>query len=757
MGAMKQEESKSLTRRHFKRLCRVILDKDDSPESGKKVARFGRFLLKSELGRGSFGVVWRAHDPTMDRDVALKILPPTSRDSDQDRFLREVRAAARLKHPGIVSVYEMGEVEGRPFLVMDLIEGETLGLPVKFKKRKLLEIMVQLVETLQYAHGKGLVHRDIKPSNILIGKDGRPVLVDFGLARTIGRDERVTMTGAVFGTPAYMSPEQAGGTPGEVDARSDLYSLGVVLYEMLGGRLPHEGSTPYEITQSILNDDPPRLRSLNPKIPAELEAITFMAMSRSRDQRYASAQEFVEDLRAFLEGKPVRARQVSPLRLFFRRLRRRPWIPASAVGACALISVGIWVGSAMGGSSPGPPPVRPGPDKPPVPGDPTPKPLGSREPLFLPELHQAFRATVDGVPGPDQVKLRSDIEARLAESPKNLILYISLAQLDLLEGKEGEVMGRFDAAEAAGAPLEETLSARIGFSIVMGGPFLFQKEPGKIDFSSLFDVPAFRRARNGLHNLGPSITLKVLENLMLGKSGEEGPLRPRGPEGPGRGKGMNRPDLRLFFALNHFNARRYPDVVSQLSPLRGEYPSPAFGSLLAVAQLAVGRPEEARNTIEEFGRLPMPPGEDFFYVRALVSLEQERWKDCREDLERLPDSVARKYTEALLLIAQGDKRAAGPVLESCGDYYPALFELACLQAKVDPEKAMNTLEEAVSGMPDGKIQNRPGGKPAIGLKNIRPALPWFTIDRGLLDRIPMLRHLRDDPRTRDRFMRLLRP
>ncbi len=742
METMKREEPGSLTRRHFKRLCRVILDEDETSESGKKATRFGRFLLKSELGRGSFGVVWRAHDPTMDRDVALKILPPASRDQDHDRLLREVRAAARLKHPGVVSVYEMGEVEGRPFIVMDLVEGEPLGLPVKFKKRKLLEIMIRLAETLQYAHGKGLVHRDIKPSNILIGKNGLPVLVDFGLARTIGRDDRVTMTGAIFGTPAYMSPEQAGGTPGEVDARSDLYSLGVVLYELLGGRLPHEGNTPYEITQAILNDDPPRLTSLNPKIPPELEAITFMAMSRSRDARYASAGEFAEDLRAFLKGKSVRARPVSSFRRFFRRLRHRPWIPVSAVASIVLVSLGIWVGTQFGGETP----PAPTPGKVPPVG-----PDGLRQFTFLPDLHESVRSALEGRNGPDRSGLRARIEAEVAASPKALVPYVSLAQLDLLEGNSARALARFDQARKAGTPPAETLSSKCAFVLLTGGPFLFQETPGKI-------VPAGNAELNslldGLRKLGSSPFLKNLEIILSGKIDGERRGRPKPPEGNGRGIRQAPPDMSLLQAIEAFNSRRYPEMIGQLQPLRREYPTPAFGALLALAQLVMGRLDDVRRTLEEFSRLPIEPGVDFIYLRALVALEEERWEDCERELANLPDSPPRKYTEGLLLLAKGDKVSAAPVFDSCGDFYPARWQVACLQVRRDPLRAMKTLEEVVAAAGRLEFQGRPG-KPARSLKSIRPALPWFILDREVLERVPVLRPLREDARTRDRFLKLL--
>jgi len=197
-----------------------------------------------QVGQGGSGVVWRAHDPTMDREVAIKIFAP-AQSSEETRWLsREARAAGRLDHPGIVRVYEVAELEGRPFLVMELIPGPGLHTCIPLPPRRAAEIGLELARTLDYAHRKGTLHRDIKPSNILFRPDGRPVMIDFGLARTIGVDDRITHTGQILGTPAYMSPEQAGGLPGDVDARSDLYSLGAVLYHVLANRPPHVGASP---------------------------------------------------------------------------------------------------------------------------------------------------------------------------------------------------------------------------------------------------------------------------------------------------------------------------------------------------------------------------------------------------------------------------------------------------------------------------------------------------------------------------------
>jgi len=749
MEEMKRDEPESLTRRHFKRLCRVILDEEDEVSSESKITRFGRFILLSEVGRGSFGVVWKAHDPTMDRDVALKILPPVSRDEDQGRLLREVRAAARLNHPGVVSVYEMGEVEGRPFIVMDLVEGSPLGPSLKLKKRAILKIMVQLADTLQYAHEQGLVHRDIKPSNILITKEGQPVLVDFGLARTIGRDERLTMTGAIFGTPAYMSPEQAGGTPGEVDSRSDVYSLGVVLYELLGGRLPHQGSTPYEITQAILNEDPPRLTTLDSRIPIELEAITFMAMSRSREGRYRSAGEFGADLKAYLEGGIVKARPISSFRRFFRRLRQKPLVPVSSIAACGLIAVGIWVGTKMGKNGPVPtPPIGP---RPPM----VIKEGGEKHFQALPDLHAAIFDRLNGKPSADLSSLRKEMKEVVVASPRNLIGYRSLAQLDLLEGKTKDALLQFDRAEKAGAPLAEVLSSKLSLLITLGGPYFLDAPPGRIDFSSLLKRSDFRSAYDRLKQLGSSPFLVELDRMLSGKKEEFG--GPGMKEGGLLGQRQVVPEFQLVRALAMYNAGRYPDVASQLQVLRREYPTPGFGVLLAVASLANGRVEEARRSLEDFGRIPIPPNKDYSYLKALIALEERRWEDCKDLLALLPDTTVRTYTEGLFALGRDDPFTARRLFESCGDYAPAYWQLAILEVRRNLDRAMNYLEKAISATKLVSGLRDRSGKPSRALKLTRTAVPFFKLDRMVIENARFFKPLREDPRTRDRFKALLKP
>jgi len=296
--------------------------------------RIGRFCIRQRLGEGAFGIVYRAHDAHLDREVALKVAKRGTLDSPQrvERFLREARAAAGLRHPHIVPVHDAGSDGELQYIAAALIDGRPLSAAIAGRPMELnraVTIVRKLCEAVNYAHTQGIVHRDIKPANVLLDRRDEPMLMDFGLAARAG-SERLTADGAILGTPAYMAPEQAAGHQGEARPAADQYSLGVVLYELLTGRVPFTGTTASVVFNHV-NTTPPSPGAFRANLPRDLETICLKAMAKTPADRYADCQTLADDLRRWQEGQPIQARPLGLLERSWRWCKREPVVALLAV------------------------------------------------------------------------------------------------------------------------------------------------------------------------------------------------------------------------------------------------------------------------------------------------------------------------------------------------------------------------------------------------------------------------------------------
>jgi serine/threonine-protein kinase len=313
-------------------------------------AAFGPYRILRELGRGGMGVVYRALDPALRREVALKVLLSggEANDAEIQRFRREAGILARLgQHPNLIPVHDIGHHEGRLYFTMEYVEGRSLRQRIvdegPLPQRDAASLCADIAGGLEFVHRAGVVHRDVKPHNVLLDRAGRALLGDFGLARDAAAGAGLTATGEIFGTPHYMSPEQAAGHSRTAGPASDVWSLGATLFEALSGETPFQGDTALAVARAVIHDEPPLPSSLRPGLHPDLETICLKALRKDATARYASAGEMEADLRRWLRGEPIHARPVGTWERWSWKLRRnRGFAAAAAAGLLALATAGVW-------------------------------------------------------------------------------------------------------------------------------------------------------------------------------------------------------------------------------------------------------------------------------------------------------------------------------------------------------------------------------------------------------------------------------
>jgi hypothetical protein len=326
------------------------------PPPGPAPARSPQgYDILGELGRGGMGVVYRARQVALNRVVALKMIlsGPHAGEAELARFKTEAEAIARLQHPNIVQIHEVGEHDGRPFFSLEFCDGGSLEAKLgatPLPPKEAAALVETLARAMHAAHQKGVVHRDLKPANVLLAEGGVPKITDFGLAKKLDRDADpaaagATQTGSVMGTPSYMAPEQAEGKK-DVGPLADVYALGAILYECLTGRPPFRAAAPLDTLIQVVSDEPVPPRTLNPQVPRDLETVCLKCLQKDPARRYSSAAGLADDLRRFLQGEPTVARPAGVVERVGRWCRRRPaWatlLAVSVLGLLTLVGGGAW-------------------------------------------------------------------------------------------------------------------------------------------------------------------------------------------------------------------------------------------------------------------------------------------------------------------------------------------------------------------------------------------------------------------------------
>jgi serine/threonine-protein kinase len=329
---------------------------DDSSQSHSRppLPSIPDYAIEGQLGRGGMGIVYLARQVRLKRLVALKMIrgAELTGPQDKERFRIEAEAAARLQHPNVVQIFEVGEVQGRPFLALEYVEGGSLanklgGTPLP--AREAAQLAETIARAVQSAHLQGVIHRDLKPSNVLLTRDRVPKISDFGLAKQLGADSGQTQVGQILGTPSYMAPEQARGGAVAVTVSADVYAVGAILYEMLTGRPPFRAASVLDTLEQVRSQEPVPPTRLQPKCPRDLETICLKCLHKDPQQRYPSCEALADDLRRFLSYEPIQARPTGSIERLWRWCRRKPALASLAASAALLpvtivvaLSIGLW-------------------------------------------------------------------------------------------------------------------------------------------------------------------------------------------------------------------------------------------------------------------------------------------------------------------------------------------------------------------------------------------------------------------------------